>query len=196
MRSSPKRCGTDMRIEKLTPLPVCLISPSVYEDARGFFMEPYNREQLSAGGIELVPERHAHSYSHKGVVRALHFQWEPPLSKLIRVVAGRAFVAAVDIRKSSPTLGTYRSVELSAENKLLLYAPFGFANGFCALEEGTEVEYYLSGSYNPKGESTIRWNDPRVGIPWPVDNPILSPRDASAQTLEQWLARPESGRIL
>ena len=133
-----------------------------------------------------------HSRSSRGVIRGLHFQWDRPMAKLMRVTVGAAFVVAVDIRKGSPTLGQWHGIELSAENKLQVWAPAGFARGFCALADGTEVQYKCTATYNAPCESGIRWNDPEIGIEWPLGERLLSSKDAGAQTLAEWLARPES----
>ena len=110
----------------------------------------------------------------------------------MRVTRGSAFLVAVDIRKRSPTLGRWYGIEVSAKDKKQVWAPAGFARGFCVLSEYAEVQYKCTGIYNSKAESGILWNDPAVGIEWPVDNPILSAKDAKAQTLDQWLASPQS----
>jgi dTDP-4-dehydrorhamnose 3,5-epimerase len=172
------------------------VLPEVHGDARGFFFEAFNQDTVKSVGIDFNVVQHNQSRSEKGVVRGLHFQWNEPLSKFMRVIRGRAFVVAVDIRHDSPTLGQWEAKELSDENKEGSYASFGFATGFCALTDDTELEYYYDGLYNPAGESNIIWNDTRIGIVWPTEAiPILSPRDAAAGTLDEWLARPESKRI-
>ena len=130
---------------------VC-ISPTVLGDSRGFFMEAFNKAAFAKAGITHDVLQHNQSRSQKGVVRGLHFQWEQPLGKLIRVTRGRAFMVAVDIRKNSPTLGGWEAAEFSEENKKMLFAPFGFATGFCALEDDTDVEYYYNTYYNKEGE--------------------------------------------
>jgi dTDP-4-dehydrorhamnose 3,5-epimerase len=114
------------------------------------------------------------------------------MGKLMRVTVGRAFLVAVDIRKGSPTLGTYAGVEASAQDGRQVWAPPGFARGFCVLSDFAEIQYKCTGIYSNKGESGIRWNDPAIGIAWPVSNPVLSSKDESAQTLSEWLARKES----
>lgn len=181
-----------MKTEQSTLPGVLVIIPDVHEDGRGFFMETYRRDRFSEAGIgdEFVQDNH--SRSAKGVVRGLHFQWDPPMAKLMRVIAGRAFLVAVDIRKGSPTLGKYFALEASAENKKQVYAPAGFARGFQALEDGTEVQYKCSGIYNGVGESNIRFDDPAIGIEWPMQDFTVSDRDRDAQTLAEWLGRPES----
>jgi dTDP-4-dehydrorhamnose 3,5-epimerase len=113
----------------------------------------------------------------------------------VRVTAGKAFLAMIDIRKNSPTLGKWFGLETSPLTKKMVYVPPGFANGFCALEEGTEIQYKCTGVYNSKAEGGILWNDPEVGVRWPVRDPKLSEKDRSAPTLKQWLARPDADRF-
>lgn len=176
-----------------TPLKgLLVIHPNVFPDERGFFMEVYRQDHLKSHGIDVQFLQGAHSSSKQGVLRGLHFQWDKPLGKLIRLIRGSAFVAAVDIRKKSPTLGQWFGIELSYENKTELWVPPGFASGFCILGDGADVEYQYTAIYNPKGESNIIWSDPAIGIAWPNMQPILSPRDAGAGTLADWLAKPES----
>ena len=181
-----------MQIEETTCKGLFLITPEVKGDSRGFFMEIYRRDAFAAHGIPTDFVQENHTRSTHGVLRGLHFQFDPLLSKLIRVIRGRAFTVAVDIRVDSPTLGQWVSAELSDENKQQVYTPAGFATGFCVTGEEAEVEYHYSSLYNPAGESNIIWNDPRLAIPWPIQNPSLSQRDAQARTFEQWLACPES----
>jgi dTDP-4-dehydrorhamnose 3,5-epimerase len=117
------------------------------------------------------------------------------MSKLMRVTVGSAFLVAVDIRKDSPTLGKWFGIEASAENRRQVWAPAGFARGFCVLSEVVEIQYKCTGLYNSKAESGIRWDDPQIAIEWPVAEPSLSEKDRKAQTLEQWLIRPESNHF-
>lgn len=117
------------------------------------------------------------------------------MGKLMRVSLGRAYLVAVDIRKDSPTSGQWHGVEVSAENRKQVWAPAGFARGFCVLSEVAEVQYKCTGIYNESAESGIVWNDPRVGVDWPVARPILSQKDASARTLDDWLSSPESEHL-
>lgn len=180
-----------------TKLPGLLtLTPKITGDERGFFMEVVNKKAFADLGIDLNILQHNQSRSAKDVVRGLHFQWDKPLSKLIRVVRGSAFCVAADIRKNSSTFGQWVGEKLSSENKNMVFAPFGFATGFCALEGGTEVEYYYNAYYNPEGESNILWNDPDIGIEWGIKDPQLSPRDAGAQTLKEWLTKKESDQIV
>ncbi len=143
-------------------------------------------------GLKLNFMQDNHSRSAKGVLRGLHFQWEPPMGKLMRVTVGRAFVVAVDIRKGSATLGHWFGLEIDAETHIQIWAPAGFARGFCALTDVAEVQYKCTGIYNPAAESGIRWDDPDVAIDWPISHPILSDKDRNAQTLANWLTRPEA----
>lgn len=168
------------------------ICPKVHGDTRGFFLEAFNAAAYVEAGIPLTVLQHNQSRSQKSVVRGLHFQWDKPLDKLIRVTRGRAFTVAVDIRKGSPTFGSWHGHELSEENKEEIFAPFGFATGFCALEDNTEVEYYYSAYYNQAGESNIAWNDPDIAIAWPITHPVLSERDSAAQSLKAWIEKRES----
>jgi len=171
---------------------VRLLRPARFPDDRGWFSEI-----LRAGAFEELglPSRFVQvnqSRSRRGVIRGLHFQWDPPQGKLMRVVAGRAFLIAADIRPGSPTLGRVVTIEASADDPLLMWAPATFARGFAALADVTDIEYFCTAEYNPARESAIRWDDPTLGIRWPVVDPVLSPKDAGAGSLEDWLARPES----
>jgi dTDP-4-dehydrorhamnose 3,5-epimerase len=178
------------------PLPgVVVIRPDAYADERGLFIEAFRADRFEEMGIPSVFVQENQSRSRKGVLRGLHFQWEPPMGKLMRVTRGRALLVGVDIRWNSETLGRWFGLEASDEDRIQVWAPAGFARGFCALEEGTEVLYKCTGTYDPKNESGIRWNDPRIGLRWPLTEPILSPKDRDAQSLDDWLRRPESKRF-
>ncbi len=178
-----------------TPLPeVLIVRPRLFADERGWFTEVAQVDAFAAIGLGL-PTTFAQvnqSRSARGVVRGLHFQWDPPQGKLMRVVAGRAFMVAVDIRPGSPTLGRAVTLEASADEPVLFWAPASFARGFAALSDTAEIEYFCTAAYRPEAESGIRWDDPAIGIEWPVDEPRLSPKDAAAGSLAEWLARPES----
>lgn len=171
---------------------VVVAVPEIFQDSRGFFSETFRADQFADLGLPTDFVQDNHSLSVRGVVRGLHFQWEPPMGKLMRVTAGAAFLVAVDIRKGSPTLGRWVGIEASAENRRCVWAPAGFARGFCALSESTEIQYKCTGIYNGKAEGAIRWNDPAIGIQWPVADAIVSDKDKSARTLAEWLATPES----
>jgi dTDP-4-dehydrorhamnose 3,5-epimerase len=174
---------------------VVVLEAEAYEDERGLFRETFRADRFGTLGLPAAFVQENESHSRRGVVRGLHFQWDPPQGKLMRVLAGRAFLVAVDLRRDSPTLGRWHGVEIDAASGRMVWAPPSFARGFCALEDGTEVLYKCTGIYNPAGESGIRWNDPAIGIAWPLRDPILSAKDAAAQSLETWLARPESARF-
>ncbi len=174
---------------------MAVLVPEVFQDSRGFFMETYRDDQFAEMGLPTKYVQDNHSRSVKGTVRGLHFQWEPAMGKLMRVTLGTAFLVAVDIRKGSPTLGKWAGVEASAENRRLVWAPAGFARGFCVVSEHAEIQYKCTGMYNNKAESGILWNDPAIGIEWPVKDPILSDKDRKAQTLEQWLGSADSNNF-
>ncbi len=174
---------------------VVVLVPDVFQDSRGFFMETFREDQFQAHGLPTHFVQDNHSRSVKGVVRGLHFQWDPPMGKLMRVPLGRAFLVAVDIRKGSPTLGKWAGVEASAENRRQVWAPAGFARGFCVLSDVAEIQYKCTGIYNNKAESGILWNDPEIGVDWPLGDALLSDKDRNAQTLAQWLSRSESNNF-
>jgi dTDP-4-dehydrorhamnose 3,5-epimerase len=174
---------------------VVVIVPKVMGDDRGFFMETYRSDNFRDLGLPTEWVQDNHSRSSKGVLRGLHFQWDPPMSKLMRVTHGAAFLVAVDVRKGSPTLGQWFGMEVSAGNKKQIYAPYGFARGFCALTDECEVQYKCTGIYNSGGESGILYKDPAIGIEWPLKDVQVSAKDAHAQTLAQWLESPLSENI-
>lgn len=171
---------------------VCVLAPEVFQDDRGFFTEVFRADLFKAIGLPYEFGQDNHSGSVRGVLRGLHFQWEPPMGKLMRVTRGTAFLVAVDIRKGSPTLGKWFGAEISMESRKQVWAPAGFARGFCVLSDYAEIQYKCTGIYNNKGESGIRWDDPEIGIQWPIRDVQLSDKDRKAQTLKEWLARPES----
>lgn len=175
-----------------------VLKPQVVGDDRGFFMETYRADNFRDMGLPTDFVQDNHSRSARGVLRGLHFQWDPPMGKLMRVTSGNAFLVAVDIRKGSPTLGQWFGLEVSAENKKQVWAPYGFARGFCALTDGCEVQYKTTGLYNPRGESGISVADPAIGIEWPIKprDAVMSSKDHEAQTLAQWLASPLSDHIV
>ena len=173
---------------------VAVLVPDVFQDARGFFMETYREDQFIKLGLPTRFVQDNHSRSTKGVVRGLHFQWDPPMGKLMRVSLGSAFLVAVDIRKNSPTLGQWTGVVASVENRRQVWAPAGFARGFCVLSDFAEIQYKCTGLYNSKAESGILWNDESLKIEWPLpaSQIQLSEKDRNAQTLGQWLDSPQS----
>jgi len=182
----------DIKIESRLLGDVIVLVPEIFKDARGFFMETFREDHFKALGLPHQFVQDNHSRSTKGVVRGLHFQWDPPMAKLMRVSLGTAFLVAVDIRKCSPTLGKWVGVIASDQNRRQVWAPAGFARGFCVLSDVAEIQYKCTGIYNNKGESGILWNDPAIGIEWPLTDMRLSDKDRGARTLAQWLATPES----
>jgi dTDP-4-dehydrorhamnose 3,5-epimerase len=174
---------------------VKIVVPARFPDDRGFFMEVYRQDLFRDLGLPDQFVQLNHSRSGRGVVRGLHFQWDPRVGKLMRVIVGRAFLVAVDIRVGSPTLGKWVGIEADASEPRELWAPASYARGFCVLSDIAEIEYLTTGTYNKATESGIRWNDPAIGIEWPVTEPTLSPKDAAAQSLSEWLARSESANF-
>jgi dTDP-4-dehydrorhamnose 3,5-epimerase len=173
-----------------TELPgVILIEPDVFRDPRGFFLETYHQTQYAARGIPgpLVQDNHSHSLH--GTLRGLHAQTRRPQAKLVRAVEGEMFDVAVDIRRGSPTFGKWVGFVLSGENFRQLWIPVGFAHGFCVLSNRVHVEYKCSDFYDPGHELGVAWNDPDIGIVWPIERPVLSPKDAAAPRLAQVLDR-------
>ncbi len=187
----------EIRVESRQLGDIVVLLPQVFGDERGFFLESFRADQFHRLGLPTEFVQDNHSRSKKGVLRGLHFQWDPPMGKLMRVTYGRAFLVAVDIRKGSPTLGRWFGLEVSAENKKEVWAPAGFARGFCVLSDYADIQYKCTALYNPKGESGIRWDDPQIGVQWPrVDSDwILSEKDRKAQTLAQWLASPHADSL-
>ena len=181
-----------IRAERTAIEDVVIVRPEVFQDARGFFSEIYRKDQFEELGLPGEFVQANHSGSVKGTQRGLHFQWEPPMGKLMRVTRGAAFLVAVDIRLGSPTLGRWVGVEASEDNRLQVFAPAGFARGFGVLSDHAEVQYLCTGVYNSGAESGISWCDPALGIDWPIDDPIISDKDAQAQTLQQWLDSDEA----
>ena len=166
---------------------VLIIEPKVFGDDRGFFLESWNDATFKELGLDWTFVQDNHSRSAKGVLRGLHYQNPNPQGKLVRVVAGSVFDVAVDIRKGSPTFGQWTGVHLSAANKRMFWVGPGLAHGFLSLEDNTDFLYKCTSIYSPKDEQALMWNDPQVGIEWPLDGiePTLSAKDQVAQTLDQ-----------
>ena len=164
---------------------VLIIEPKVFGDERGFFFESYNRRQFAElTGLDVDFVQDNHSRSAKNVLRGLHYQIQQPQGKLVRVVQGLVFDVAVDVRKSSPTFGQHVALELSAENKRMLWIPEGFAHGFVVLSDTAEFLYKTTDYWAPEFERSIVWNDPAIGIKWPIQGePILSAKDQQAALL-------------
>jgi dTDP-4-dehydrorhamnose 3,5-epimerase len=167
---------------------VIRIEPRVFGDARGFFMETYRDDQLAAAGIMARFVQDNHSGSQKNILRGLHYQIRQPQGKLVRVVSGEIFDVAVDLRRSSPTFGRWTGEILSIDNKRMLWIPSGFAHGFYVLSDRAEVLYKATDYYSPEWERTLLWNDPKIGIRWPIPpgiEPVLSAKDASGARLTE-----------
>ena len=164
---------------------VVLIEPKVYGDERGFFAETYRYSEFQAFGIAERFVQDNHSRSVRGVLRGLHYQMHPKAqTTMVRAVVGRIFDVAVDVRKGEPTYGDWVGLELSADNKRILLIPPWCAHGFCVLSEEAEVVYKMTEEYAPGHEITIKWDDPDLGIQWPVEVPLVSARDQAAPRLK------------
>jgi dTDP-4-dehydrorhamnose 3,5-epimerase len=167
-----------------TKLPgVVIIEPQVFGDARGFFLETWNRARYEAAGIPATFVQDNVSFSRHGILRGLHFQNPHPQGKLVYVLQGEVFDVAVDVVPDSPTFGQWVGCVLSAENNRQLFVPEGFAHGFCVTSEAALFAYKCTDVYTPAAEGCVLWNDPDVGIPWPVANPTLNARDSQAKRL-------------
>jgi dTDP-4-dehydrorhamnose 3,5-epimerase len=166
------------------PLPgLTIIEPDVYRDSRGFFLETYHQRRYTEAGLDTVFVQDNYSRSGRNTIRGLHTQVRAAQAKLVRVVAGAIFDVAVDVRLGSPSFGRWFGVTLSSDNFTQLFVPPGFAHGFAVVSDHAEIEYKCSAFYDPADEIAIRWNDPAIGIEWPVLTPTLSARDAAASLL-------------
>jgi len=162
-----------------------LIEPRVFEDSRGFFMETFRKSHFIEAGLPAEFLQDNHSRSCRGTLRGLHYQIEHAQGKLVRVVRGDIFDVAVDLRRKSPTFGRSIGTTLSETNRLQLYIPPGFAHGFCVVSEFADVVYKCTDWYYPEHEHVLLWNDPALGIAWPVQEPILSEKDKRGAPLAQ-----------
>jgi dTDP-4-dehydrorhamnose 3,5-epimerase len=171
-----------------TRLPeVLLITPRLLRDARGWFAETWQARKFEQGGIDASFVQDNHSQSHRWVLRGLHYQVRQPQGKLVRVVSGEIFDVAVDLRRSSPTFGTWVGELLSAENRRMMWMPAGFAHGYLVMSEHADVVYKATDYYAPEHERRLLWNDARLGIEWPLPPgiaPLLDPKDAAAPGLD------------
>lgn len=154
-----------------------LITPKVFADSRGFFLETFQQRLYDEGGITERFVQDNHSYSQKGCIRGMHFQSLPGQAKLVRVAVGQIYDVAVDIRPGSPTFGRWEGILLDSTTHQQLYVPIGFAHGFCVLSDEAHVMYKVSAPYDPAHEKGFRWNDPDINIQWPVEVPLVSERD-------------------
>ena len=175
-----------MNIQTSSLPDVLVIQPKVFEDERGFIFESYQKLRFAETGIPFEFVQDNHSRSRQGVLRGLHYQIRQPQGKLVRVVLGEIFDVAVDIRRSSPTFGKWMGINLSAENKTMLWIPPGFAHGFYVLSDWAEVLYKATDYYAPQWERTIRWDDATLNIQWPSGpQPLVSPKDAVGLAFSQ-----------
>ena len=179
-------------IARPTPLESLLVIEIKYtRDERGFFIESYHKERFAKLGIadEFVQDNHSSSVAR--VLRGFHYQdMTAPMAKLVQCTWGAIFDVAVDLRLGSPTFGKWFGIELTAQNMLQMFVPVGFAHGFATLSEAAEVQYKCTGYYSPSAEGTLAWNDPQVGVAWPLRDPILSERDRNGMSLREYVERP------
>src|SRR3989442_249321 len=167
------------------------IESEVHRDDRGFFLESFNRRRYQELGIDEEFVQDNHSHSKRGVLRGLHYQdMSAPMGKLVRCTVGSILDVVVDLRVGSPTFGQWLGEELSAENMRQLWCPPGFGHGFITLSDVAHVQYKCSGYYTPTAEGAIRWDDPDVGVSWPIGTPLLSAKDSRAPTLREYLSAP------
>jgi dTDP-4-dehydrorhamnose 3,5-epimerase len=171
-----------------------VIRPRVFRDSRGFFFESYSTDRYQKAGIPEVWVQDNHSLSAHGTLRGLHYQSTPGQAKLVRVTRGRIFDAIVDIRPDSPTFGKWHGEQIDADDHSQIYIPVGFAHGFCVVSEIAEVQYKVSTPYDGAHECAIRWNDPEIGVVWPVATPLLSDRDQTSESFAAFKARAGSAR--
>jgi dTDP-4-dehydrorhamnose 3,5-epimerase len=182
-----------MNIEvRPTVLPeVLVVDTECFEDERGFLIESYHRQRYADCGIEDQFVQDNHSRSRRGVLRGFHYQDQSaPMGKLVRCIAGAILDVAVDLRAGSPTLGRWVAVELTARNRRQLMVPEGFGHAFLALSDAAEVFYKCTGHHRPSAEGGVAWNDPEIGVEWPISDPILSPRDQNQVSFREYLRRP------
>ena len=175
-----------------TPLGgLLVIDVDFFSDERGFFMESWHKRDFAEAGLSFEFVQDSHSRSSYGVLRGLHYQdMRAPMAKLVRCTVGRVFDVAVDLRASSPTFAKWFGIELTAENKKQLLVPIGFAHGFLTLSDVCEIQYKQTEYYRPQTEGGVSWNDPDIGVKWPIPDPVLSKRDQNQASLKQYLQNP------
>ncbi|HPN14478.1 MAG TPA: dTDP-4-dehydrorhamnose 3,5-epimerase [Spirochaetota bacterium] len=165
---------------------VILVEPRIFPDARGFFMEAYRESDFIKGGISHRFVQDNHSFSRKNVIRGLHFQNKPrSQGKLVYVIAGSVWDVAVDLRPGSPTARRWTGIELSSENRKMLFIPSGFAHGFAALSDEVHLLYKCTEEYDPSLDAGIRWDDPDISVSWPIERPVISEKDRSLPFLKE-----------
>jgi len=166
-----------------------LLKPRVFRDERGFFIETYSGPRYREAGIDVTFVQDNHSRSARGTLRGLHYQSSPGQAKLIRVASGSIFDVAVDIRPDSSTFGQWYGATLDAEEHAQMFVPIGFAHGFCITSDVADVVYKVSNVYDPQTETGMRWNDPDIGVQWPVAEPLLSARDQQTESFAEYAKR-------
>jgi dTDP-4-dehydrorhamnose 3,5-epimerase len=171
---------------------VKVLTAKHFTDERGFLLQSWVKQDLAAAGIPSEFKQAIQTCSKRGVVRGLHFQWDPPMGKLVRCISGAILDVVVDVRHGSPTQGDHVAVELTGTNHRVIWVPPGFAHGTFALADHSIVLYECTAEHGPGNEGGIRWNDPALGITWPDIAPIVSAKDREAPTLAEWLADPRS----
>jgi dTDP-4-dehydrorhamnose 3,5-epimerase len=181
-----------MEFRRLSLDGVVLVTPNVIHDERGFFLETYHRDKYAAGGIPETFVQDNQSFSRQAVLRGLHAQLQYPQGKLVRAILGEIFDVAVDIRPGSPTFGKWVGEVLSGDNARQLYVPPGFAHGFCVLSDNAYVQYKCTDVYRPGDEIGVVWNDPEIGIDWPIADPVLNEKDRKAPRLAEIVQRLRS----
>lgn len=175
-----------MDVRRLPPFrDVLVIEPDVYGDDRGFFLETWQRDRYAEAGVGGPFVQDNHSRSARGVLRGLHFQMPRPQGKLVQVLRGEVFDVAVDVRIGSPTFGRWAGCRLSDDDHHQMWVPEGFAHGFLALSDRADFHYKCTDFYAPEAERTLRWDDPDVGVDWPIDGPVVSEKDAGGASLEE-----------
>ena len=172
-----------MRVTPTAIPDVLVVEPRVFRDARGHFFESWNRRAFAAAGLDVDFVQDNHSRSTRGVLRGLHYQIRHAQGKLVRVVAGEVYDVAVDLRRGSPTFGRHVAVTLSADNARMLWVPAGFAHGFCVTSDSADFLYKTTDYWHAEHERTLLWNDPALGIAWPVRDPVIAAKDAAGVPL-------------
>jgi dTDP-4-dehydrorhamnose 3,5-epimerase len=175
-----------VRVERTAIAEVLLLEPKLFEDARGFFLESYNRRTFAAAGLAQEFVQDNHSRSARNVLRGLHYQVRQPQGKLVRVTAGEIWDVAVDLRRGAPSFGRWVGTRLRADEHRMLWIPAGFAHGFLVVSEHAEVQYKTTDFYAPEHERTLLWNDPALGIDWPLrGEPVMTDKDRRGVPLER-----------
>lgn len=184
-----------MEIEKTKFSDVLVLTPKVWSDDRGYFYEVFHKDKFIEAGLPQEFVQDNLSYSKKGVLRGMHFQWNPHQGKLVRTVLGKVYDVVIDIKRGSPTFGQWFGIELSDENHKMLWVPPGYAHGFLTLSDEAIFEYKCTGMYSPGNEGIVRYDDPEINIDWPkiagINEFLLAPKDAQGATFAEWQKTPE-----